>query len=81
MAYLEVMAGIFSMDNSYLAGKTPSLVRDMLVNFGDILQETSKSSACCDMGGNSNLTWLSRPEVVVQGRKSEYMAMWFMQCG
>ena len=39
------------MDNLYLAGKTPLLVGDMLVNFWDILSETSKSSACWDMGG------------------------------
>ena len=27
----------------------------MLLKFGDILPETSKSSACWDMGGNSHL--------------------------
>ena len=47
------------MDNLYLAGKTLFLVGDMLVNIGDILSETSRSSACWDMGGNSHLTWLS----------------------
>ena len=47
------------MDNLYLAGKTPLLIGDMLVNFGNILPDTSKSSACWDMGGNSHLTWLS----------------------
>ena len=41
------------MENLYL------LVSDMLVNFGDILPETSKSSTCWDMGGNSHLTWLT----------------------
>ena len=56
---LHTMAGIFSMDNLYLAGKPTFLVEDMLVNFGHILPETSKSSACWDMGGNSHLTWLS----------------------
>ena len=56
---LHIMAGIFLLDNPSLAGKTPLLVEYMLVNFGDILPETSKSSACWDMGGNSNLTWLS----------------------
>ena len=45
------MSGIFSFDKLYLAGKKPLLVRDMLVNFEDILPETSKSSACLDMGG------------------------------
>ena len=36
--------GIFSLDNLYLAGKAPLLVREMLANFDDILPETSKSS-------------------------------------
>ena len=39
--------------------ETPFAGRGMLVNFGNILPETSKSSACWDMGGNSHLTWLS----------------------
>ena len=47
------------MNNLYLTGNSPLLFADMLVNFGDILPETSKSSACWDMGGNSHLTWLS----------------------
>ena len=51
----HIMAGMFSMDNLYLTWKTPLLVWDMLVNFGDILPETSKSRACWDMGGNSHL--------------------------
>ena len=34
-----------------VAGKTPLLVGDMLVNFWDILSEASKSSASWDMGG------------------------------
>ena len=34
----------------------PLLVGDMLVNFGDILPETSKSSACWDISVNSHLT-------------------------
>ena len=38
------------MNNLYLAVNTPLLVGDMLVNVGDILPETSKSSACWDMG-------------------------------
>ena len=56
---LHIVAGIFQLDNLYLAGKTPLLVGDMLDNFGDILPETSKISACLDMIGNSHLTWLS----------------------
>ena len=56
---LHIMVEIFSLDNLSLAGKTPLLVGDMLVNFWDILPETSKSSAWWDMGGNSHLTWLT----------------------
>ena len=56
---LHIVAGIFSMDNLYLAGKTPLLAVDTLVSFGDILPKTSKISTCWDMGGNSHLTWLS----------------------
>ena len=48
---LHSMAGIFSIDNLYLAGKAPLLVGDMLINFRDILPETSKSSAYLDMVG------------------------------
>ena len=40
------------MDHLYLAGKTPLVVGDMLVSFGDILPETNKCSACWDMGWN-----------------------------
>ena len=46
------------MDTLYLAENPPPpplLVGDMLVNFGDILQETSKSSSCWDMGENISL--------------------------
>ena len=54
-----IMAGFFSMDNLHLARKPCLLVGDMLVNFGDILSETSKCSACWDIGVHSYLTWLS----------------------
>ena len=37
---VHTMAGIFSLENRHLAGKSPLLVLDMLVNFGDILPET-----------------------------------------
>ena len=33
-------------------------MRNIQVNFGDILPETSKSSAFWDIGLNSNLKWL-----------------------
>ena len=56
---LHFMAGIVSMDTLYSAEKTPLLVGDMVVNFGDILPETNKSSACRVIGGNFHLTWLS----------------------
>ena len=55
---LHIMAEMILLVNFYLTGKTPLLVMDMLVNFGDILPETSKISACWDIGGNSHLTWL-----------------------
>ena len=42
------------MDNLYLTWKTLLLVGDMLANFVDILPETSISSACWEMGGNSH---------------------------
>ena len=46
------------MDNPYIQqGKNPLLVGDMPVNLGDILVETSKNSACWDMGGNCHLTY------------------------
>ena len=53
------MADIFSLDKLYLAGKSALLVRDILVNFGNMLLETSKRNANWDMGGNFCLTWLS----------------------
>ena len=31
-------------------------ISTMLVNFGDIMPDTSKTNACWDMGGNSHLT-------------------------
>ena len=54
--YLHITAGFFSFDSLYLAGKTPLLIGDMLINFWDMLPETSKSSACWGMGGDSHLT-------------------------
>ena len=46
---------IFLLDILYLEGKSPLLVRNNQVNFGDILPETSKSSAFWDMGVNFHL--------------------------
>ena len=48
----------FSLDILYLEGKSPLLMRNIQVNFGDILPDTSKSSAFWDMGVNSDLKWL-----------------------
>ena len=56
---LHIIAEPVQSDNLYLAGKALLLIMTMLVNFGDILPETGKSSACWDMGLNSLLTWLS----------------------
>ena len=47
---LHIVAGMFSSDYLCIAEKTPLLVRYMLVNFQDILPETSQSSASWDMG-------------------------------
>ena len=47
------IAEISSLDILYLAAKTQAGL------LGDILPETSKSSACWEIGGNSNLAWLS----------------------
>ena len=44
-----IMPGIFSLDTLYLAGKTLLLNRDILAIFGDILIQSSKSSAILDM--------------------------------
>ena len=51
---LIILAGILSFDILYLQGEKPLLIRNMLVNFGDILAETSKSSAFWD----KSLKWL-----------------------
>ena len=48
------MSEMFSLDNLCIA-----VVGDMLVNFGDILPEISKGSACWDLGGNSHLKYPS----------------------
>ena len=47
------------LDVLFLEGKSPLLMRNIQVNFEDILPETSKSSAFWDMGVNSNLKWLT----------------------
>ena len=55
---LHILAGILSLDILYLGGKSPLLMRNIQVNFWDILPKTSKSSAFWDMGVNSNLKLL-----------------------
>ena len=52
---LHILAGIFSLDILFLEGKSPLLMRNNQVNFGDILPETGKSSAFWDMGVDSHL--------------------------
>ena len=54
----KICIGIFSLDILYLVGKSLLLVSSIQVNFGDILQETSQSSAFWDMGVDSYLKWL-----------------------
>ena len=46
------------MDILYLEGKSPLLMSNIQVNLGDILPNTSKSSAIWDMGVDSYLKWL-----------------------
>ena len=55
---LHILEGLFSLDILYLEGKNPLLMMNNQVKFGDILPETSKSSAFWDMGVNSHLKWL-----------------------
>ena len=55
---LHILAGIFSLDILFSQGKSPLLMRNIQVNFGDILPETSKSNAFWDMGVDSHLKWL-----------------------
>ena len=51
---LHIMAGIFSLDNLYLAGKPLCWSGTCWLTL-----RIGKSSACWDMGGNCHLTWLS----------------------
>ena len=53
---LHIFTGILSLDILYTEGK--KLMRNIQVNFWEILPETSKSSAFWGMGWNSNLKWL-----------------------
>ena len=55
---LHILAGIFSLDILYFKEKSPLLMRNNQVKFGDMLPETSKSSAFWDMGVNYHLKWL-----------------------
>ena len=55
---LYILAGIVSLDILYLEGKSPLLMNNIQVNFGDVLPESSKSSAFWDMGVDSPLKLL-----------------------
>ena len=55
---LYILARIFSFDILYFEGKSPLLMRNNQVRFGDTLPETSKGSAFWDMGVNSQLKLL-----------------------
>ena len=57
--HLHILAGIVSLNNVNLAGKTPLLVRERLVNFGDSLPETSKNSSRSGMSGYVAVQWQS----------------------
>ena len=51
---LDILVGIFSLDIPYLEGKSPLLMRNIQVNFGDILPEIGKSSGFWDMAYGCN---------------------------
>ena len=55
---LHILSGIFTLNILYLGGKRPLQMRNIQVNFGDVLPKPPKSSAFWDMGVNSNLKWL-----------------------
>ena len=67
---LHILAGIFSLEILYLEGKIPLLMRNNHVKYGDMLPETSKSSAFWDMGVNSHGKGLLlfSPDVVLASR-------------
>ena len=65
---LHILAGIFSLDFLFLEGKSPLLMRNNQGNFGNILPETSKSSAFWDMGVDSHLKLLFSPDEVLASR-------------
>ena len=48
------MSVIYTLQIIYIYQSKTLQDRDVLVNFGDLLLETSKSSASWDVGGNSN---------------------------
>ena len=55
--HLHILAGFFSLHILYLEGKSLLLMRNN-VKLGDMLPETSKSSALWDIGVNSHVKWL-----------------------
>ena len=55
---LHILTGIFSLDILYLEGKSPLVMSNIQVNFGDMLPETIKSSEFWDLGVDSHLKWL-----------------------
>ena len=54
---LHILTGLFSLNIPYLEGKMPFADEEQSC-LGDMLPETSKSSAFWDMGVNSHLKWL-----------------------
>ena len=49
---LHILSGIFTLNILYLGGKRLLQMRNIQVNFGDVLPKPPKSSAFWDMGVN-----------------------------
>ena len=74
MQNLHILAGTVSLDNLYLEGKSPLLMSNIQVNFGDILPETRKSSVFWDMGVDSHLEWLLLFSPNEEGELGQYQS-------
>ena len=70
----KILAGIFSLDILYVEGKSLLLMSNIQFNFGDILPETSKSSAFWDMGVDSHLKWLFLFSADVAGKSGRHQS-------
>ena len=79
---LHILTGFFSLDILYLEGKSPLLMSNIQVNFGDMLPETIKRREFWDMGVDPHLKWLllfSSDEAGETGRHQSraLLARWY----